>query len=92
MLGHDEHPASGEPVPPPGRMPCVPRPRKVLSLAARHSAWATTTSAPSICYSRSSARARGVADKILERFGALDEAARVQTLGLLEQRDADGHK
>jgi hypothetical protein len=53
MLGHhEEHPASGEPIAPPGRMPCVTRLRKALSLvAARHNAWATATSAPSICSS-----------------------------------------
>jgi hypothetical protein len=56
----------------------------------RHNVWATTTSAPSICSLRSSAR-MGVAAKILERFGALDEVARVHTLALLEQWDADGH-
>ena len=33
----------------------------------------------------------GVAAKILKQLGALDEAARVQTLALLRQQNADGH-
>ena len=93
MIGHEEHPGSGEPVPPPGWMPYVPRLRKVLSLAADeaqrlgHNHVGTEHLLLAIVR-----EGEGGAAKILERFGALDEAARVQTLALLEQRGADGHK
>ncbi len=92
MIGHEEHPASGEPAPPPGWMPYVPRLRKVLSLAAEeaqrlgHDHVGTEHLLLAIVR-----EGEGVAAKILERFGALDEAARVQTLALLEQQNADGH-
>lgn len=92
MIGHEEHPASSEPVPPPGWMPYVPRLRKVLSLAAdeaqRLGHYHVGTEHLLLAIVR---EGEGVAAKILERFGALDEAARVQTLALLEQRGADGH-
>lgn len=92
MIGHEEHPTGDEPLPPPGWMPYVPRLRKVLSLAAEearrlgHDHVGTEHLLLGIVR-----EGEGVAAKILERFGAFDEAARVQTLALLKQRDADGH-
>lgn len=87
-----EHPSSDEPIPPPGWMPYVPRLRKVLSLAAEearrlgHDYVGTEHLLLAIIR-----EGEGVAAKILKRLGALDEAARVQTLALLKQRDPDGH-
>jgi ATP-dependent Clp protease ATP-binding subunit ClpC len=91
MIGHEEHPTSDEPLPPPGWMPYVPRLRKVLSLAAEeaqrlgHDHVGTEHLLLAIVR-----EGEGVAAKILERFGAFDEAARVQTLALLKPRDTDG--
>ncbi len=93
MLGEPvEHPSSDEPAPPPGWMPYVPRLRKVLSLAAEearrlgHDHVGTEHLLLAIIR-----EGEGVAAKILKQLGALDEAARVQTLALLRQQDADGH-
>lgn len=92
MIGHEEHPTGDEPPPPPGWIPYVPRLRKVLLLAAKeaqrlgHDHVGTEHLLLAIVR-----EGEGVAAKILKRFGALDEVARVQTLTLLEQRDADGH-
>ncbi len=92
IVGHEEHPTGDEPVPPPGWMPYVPRFRKVLSLAAEeaqrlgHDHVGTEHLLLGIVR-----EGEGVAAKILERFGAFDEAARVQTLALLMRRADGGH-
>jgi ATP-dependent Clp protease ATP-binding subunit ClpA len=84
-------PSVGGEVPPPGWMPYTPRVRKTIGLAVAESA--------RLGHDYIGAEhlllgiiheGEGVANAILEKAGALDKVARVQTLGLLDQRDADG--
>ena len=90
MLGGVEGQDGGESLPPPGWLPYMPRLRKVLMLAwdeaqrLGHDYVGTEHLLLGIVR-------EGVGAAILKRFGALDEAARVQTIALLDRRgDADG--
>ena len=90
IVGRVGYPAGGE-VPPPGWMPYTPRVRKVIGLAIDESRRlgddhiGTEHLLLGIIHED-----EGVANVILEKVGALDKVARVQTLALLDRRDADG--
>ncbi|MDP9480534.1 MAG: hypothetical protein M3R38_33555 [Actinomycetota bacterium] len=90
IVGRVGSPAGGE-VPPPGWMPYTPRVRKVIGLAADearrlgHDHIGTEHLLLGIVH-----KGEGVANVILEKAGALDKVARVQTLTLLNRRDAEG--
>ena len=90
VVGRVGYPAAGE-VPPPGWMPYTPRVRKVIGLAIEesrrlgHDHIGTEHLLLGIIH-----EGEGVANIILEKAGALDKVARVRTLTLLDQRDAEG--
>jgi ATP-dependent Clp protease ATP-binding subunit ClpC len=90
MVGRVRHPAVGE-LPPPGWMPYTPRVRKVIGLAIEesrrlgHDHIGTEHLLLGIIQ-----EGEGVANVILEKAGALDKVARVQTLALLNRGDAEG--
>ena len=90
IVGRVGYPAAGE-VPPPGWMPYTPRVRKVIGLAIEesrrlgHDHIGTEHLLLGIIH-----EGEGVANVILEKAGALDKVARVRTLTLLDQRDAEG--
>jgi ATP-dependent Clp protease ATP-binding subunit ClpC len=89
IVGRVGYPAGGE-VPPPGWMPYTPRVRKVIGLAIEESRRlgddyiGTGHLLLGIIH-----EGEGVANVILEKVGALDKVARVRTLTLLDQRDAE---
>jgi ATP-dependent Clp protease ATP-binding subunit ClpC len=90
IVGRVGYPAAGE-VPPPGWMPYTPRVRKVIGLAIDesrrlgHDHIGTEHLLLGIIH-----EGEGVANIILEKAGALDKVARVRTLTLLDQGDAEG--
>ena len=90
IVGRVGYPAGGE-VPPPGWIPYTPRVRKVIGLAHEesrrlgHDHIGTEHLLLGIIH-----EGEGVANVILEKAGALEKVARVRTLTLLEQGDADG--
>ena len=90
IVGRVDHPVGGE-VPPPGWMPYTPRVRKTIGLAVDeserlgHDYIGTEHLLLGIIH-----EGEGVANVILEKVGALDKVACVQTLALLDRRDADG--
>ncbi len=90
IVGGVGSPVAGE-VPPPGWMPYTPRVRKVIGLAIEESRRlgddhiGTEHLLLGIIH-----EGEGVANVILEKAGALDKVARVRTLTLLDQRDAEG--
>ena len=90
IVGRVGYPAGGE-IPPPGWMPYTPRVRKVIGLAIDesrrlgHDHIGTEHLLLGIIH-----EGEGVANIILEKAGALDKVARVRTLALLDQRDAEG--
>ncbi len=90
IVGRVDHQGGGE-VPPPGWMPYTPRVRKTIGLAVAeserlgHDYIGTEHLLLGIID-----EGEGVANVILEKVGALDKVARVQTLALLDRRDADG--
>jgi ATP-dependent Clp protease ATP-binding subunit ClpA len=90
MVGRVGYPVGGE-IPPPGWMPYTPRVRKVIGLAIDesrrlgHDHIGTEHLLLGIIH-----EGEGVANVILEKAGALDKVARVRTLTLLDQRDAEG--
>jgi ATP-dependent Clp protease ATP-binding subunit ClpC len=90
IVGRVGYPPAGE-VPPPGWMPYTPRVRKVIGLAIvesrrlGHDHVGTEHLLLGIIH-----EGEGVANIILEKAGALDKVARVRTLALLDQRDANG--
>jgi len=90
IVGRVGHPVGGE-VPPPGWMPYTPRVRKTIGLAVDesermgHDYIGTEHLLLGIIH-----KGEGVANVILEKVGALDKVARVQTLALLDRRDSDG--
>ena len=90
IVGRVGPPAGGE-VPPPGWMPYTLRVRKTIGLAVDESERLghdhIGTEHLLLGIIRES---EGVANVILEKVGALDKVARVQTLALLDRRDADG--
>ncbi|MBA2783729.1 MAG: hypothetical protein H0T74_12575 [Rubrobacteraceae bacterium] len=91
IVGRARYPAGGEEVPPPGWIPYTPRVREVIGLAADearrlgHDHVGTEHLLLGIIR-----EGEGVANVILEKAGALDEVARVRTLALLDQREAEG--
>ncbi len=90
IVGRVGFPPAGE-VPPPGWIPYTPRVRKVIGLAIEesrrlgHDHIGTEHLLLGIIN-----EGEGVANVILEKAGALDKVARVQTLTLLNRRDAEG--
>ena len=90
IVGRVEYPTGGE-VSPPGWIPYTPRVRKVIGLAHEESRRlgndhiGTEHLLLGIIH-----EGEGVANVILEKAGALEKVARVRTLTLLEQGDADG--
>ncbi len=90
IVGRVGYPAGGE-TPPPGWMPYTPRVRKVIGLAIDesrrlgHDHIGTEHLLLGIIH-----EGEGVANVILEKAGALDKVARVRTLTLLDQGEAEG--
>ncbi len=90
IVGRVGHPAAGE-VPPPGWMPYTPRVRKVIGLAIDESRRLGDNHIGSEHLLLGIINeGEGVTNIILEKAGALDKVARVRTLTLLDQRDAEG--